>query len=218
MAGFVKKLRVSKKFESLPCAWCGNALVLGEEGAVCEACETLHHARCWDEKDGCGLQRCVNAPLRVLETVSASAKKERELKSDERVCPHCDRIIYIGATVCRHCGLTASVDGLYHGDTTTAPEAKEALVQSLYALGTLVIIGPLLRTIPGNCSSITVFIAIYLAIKAITTAGKANDLIANDPSLSGKGMVLAAQIVSGVTIAIPILSIILLIALLSAGP
>ncbi len=172
MAGPSKKLRINRRFENQPCAWCGDALVLGEEGAVCEACETPHHARCWDEKDGCGLSHCLNAPLRVLEVTPA--KEGRAVKADEKPCPHCGKIIYVEATICRYCNQMTSVDGLYHGPTTLYVEARNALIKAIVSI---------------FCCGI------ILAPLAISDASNAKKVIDRDPSLTGRGLATAAQII-----------------------
>jgi hypothetical protein len=55
------------KLDGKPCGWCQAALRLGEDAAVCTACEREHHARCWESQAGCSTQGCANAPLRRLD-------------------------------------------------------------------------------------------------------------------------------------------------------
>ncbi|HET7503521.1 MAG TPA: DUF4190 domain-containing protein [Kofleriaceae bacterium] len=55
------------KMDGKPCGWCQVALRLGEDAAVCTACEREHHGRCWESYAGCSTQGCANAPLRRLD-------------------------------------------------------------------------------------------------------------------------------------------------------
>jgi RNA polymerase subunit RPABC4/transcription elongation factor Spt4 len=169
MSQVVRKLKINKRLASSACLLCGDALTVGEDGAVCEACEGPHHARCWDDANGCGQTGCVNAPL--PDTLDAGS--ERRLRSDEKQCLYCKEIIYVDADTCRHCGRIASTDGVYHGEQTIAPEARLAL---LYAIAGLfccfgLILGP-------------------LAFKNGMDAKKA---IATNPKLRGRAMATTAQ-------------------------
>jgi hypothetical protein len=63
----VRMLKANMKLDGKPCGWCQAALRLGEDAAVCTACEREHHARCWESQAGCSTQGCANAPLRRLD-------------------------------------------------------------------------------------------------------------------------------------------------------
>ena len=63
----VRILKANMKLDGKPCGWCQAALRLGEDAAVCTACEREHHQRCWESQAGCSTQGCANAPLRRLD-------------------------------------------------------------------------------------------------------------------------------------------------------
>jgi hypothetical protein len=63
----VRTLKANMKLDGKPCGWCQVALKLGEDAAVCVACEKEHHGRCWESNAGCSTQGCANAPLRRLD-------------------------------------------------------------------------------------------------------------------------------------------------------
>src|SRR5882724_10014953 len=108
MTATVRRLKINKRFAALPCSWCGDALKLGEDGAICEACDSAHHARCWEERGGCAQSGCVNGPLPDIESPSGG----RQFRSDEKACPYCEKIIYVEAEICRHYGAIVSADGV----------------------------------------------------------------------------------------------------------
>lgn len=61
-----RKYRANKALEGSPCFSCGHPLPLGEEVAQCNACQKVHHAKCWDVAGGCGNNECENRPLQAL--------------------------------------------------------------------------------------------------------------------------------------------------------
>jgi hypothetical protein len=169
MVEVVRKLKVNRRYESAARAWCGDALLLGEEGAVCEACESPHHARCWDEGAGCGGRMCVNAPLRAI-GVTTGGKEQPE--SDEKWCPYCGKIIYLEVDICPYCNESVSADGLYHGERHIPYEAKLALG---FSIAGFFIFGPILGS-----------------LAFIGGRGSAKH-IATNPRLRGRRLALAAQ-------------------------
>lgn len=165
-----RKLRINKRFEASACSWCGDGLKLGEDGAVCEACESVHHARCWDEQRGCGLNSCINAPLSNLGLMPPG---QEQTNSNETACPHCKKKIFSDEDICRYCGEIVSADGRYHGEQKLEREARLALI----------------------CSIIGFFIAgLILGPIAFMKGRDAKKHIANNPRLKGRGVATAAQV------------------------
>ncbi|HEV7374102.1 MAG TPA: RING finger protein [Pyrinomonadaceae bacterium] len=167
MAETVKRLKINKLLASQPCMHCGDELLLGEAGAVCEACESPHHERCWDEKNGCGNKECINAPLAMLPGML------QPLRPGESRCPSCGDII--DNQFCLRCnaptiGEGYSTSGAYV--TTRASEVGEAIG---YAIIGLFCVG---------------FILGFLAIRS---GSKAKEHIALDPRLDGAGLATFAQ-------------------------
>jgi hypothetical protein len=68
-----RTLKANLKLEGKPCGWCQAQLALGDDAAVCTACEAPHHRGCWDTKAGCSKQGCASAPLRRLDAPPAGA-------------------------------------------------------------------------------------------------------------------------------------------------
>lgn len=174
MAEVVRKLKVNRRYEATACGWCGDALALGEDGAVCEACETPHHARCWDEKAGCGQHICVNAPLRLI---GVRAQEERQPEPDEKWCPYCGKIIYSELDICPFCNEVVSADGLYHGERRIPYGAKVALVLSIVGFFALVFF-PLGLMLGGG---------------AFVEGSKSAKRITADAKLRGRQLAVAAQ-------------------------
>jgi RING finger family protein len=176
MAETARRLKINRKYESTPCTWCGDALQLGEDGAVCEACDSPHHARCWDERNGCGKEGCPNAPLHVLE--EPPPKPEKRLSPDEQLCPTCGDIIT--GTHCFSCRRSAQA-GLYDGEQSMAPELKTAL---MYAAVGLFCFG------------------LYFGYKAMKSAGEAKVQIEEDSRYSGTALATIVQVVGVAEIAL----------------
>jgi hypothetical protein len=175
MAETVKRLKINKLLASQPCTHCGDELLLGEAGAVCEACESPHHERCWDQMNGCGNKECINAPLAMLPGMLQPLRPvyEKPLRPGESRCPSCGDII--DNQFCLQCnaptiGEGYSTSGAYV--TTRAPEVGEAL---RYAIIGLFCFG---------------FILGFLAIRS---GSKAKEHIARDPRLDGAGLATFAQ-------------------------
>jgi hypothetical protein len=193
MIGTVRRLKINRVYEGEACRWCGQTLALGEDGAICENCHSPHHARCWDQQNGCnGDASCVNRPLQQLAGVSpaAPARPPRQLNPGESFCPTCGDVV---TGVCFRCRQPV-MGGEYTGVKETAPEAKEALryaIIGLFCFG--FILGPL----------------------AIAKGASAKRTIAADPRYEGEGIATAAQIIGGIELGLFVLYIIGAIA--SAG-
>jgi hypothetical protein len=76
----------------------------GEETTKCPACQTVYHAECWEENQGCALYGCSEVPTTEgrdsLEVPAAYWGRE------EKPCPVCGQEILAAAVRCRHCGAT----------------------------------------------------------------------------------------------------------------
>lgn len=173
MPATVRRLKINKRFESAACCWCGDALALGQHGAICEACESPHHAGCWDRENGCnGDRACVNRPLHQIPNQPQPVETpHRPLAPGETFCSSCGDIV---TGLCYRCNPTAvsGYSGVIRG---TVPEADEALryaIIGLFCFG--VILGPI----------------------AFVKATKAKQLIAQNPMLDGAGKATAAQILA----------------------
>ena|SRR5215207_5482307 len=182
MSETVRRLKVNRRYEGAACRWCGDALTIGEDGAICEVCESPHHALCWDKQNGCNGDSCVNRPLQQLANVAPVATTPlRELKPGESVCPSCGDIV---SGFCFRC--SQAPEGEYTGEKRTVSEAKEALkyaIIGIFCLG--IILGPI----------------------AIWKGSSAKRQIAADPRLGGEGLATAAQVIGGIEILLFILGI-----------
>ena len=178
----VQKLKANLKLENKPCGWCNQALHVGEDAAVCTACQKEHHDRCWEGKAGCSTAGCVNAPLKRLDAPQPGAPAfgappmAAALPPGLMRCPACGNAIAIGSDICPMCRAITSPDGIYHGPKITAPGATAALV----------------------CGIIGLFICgVILGIVAIVKGNEAKRAIASDPTYGGGGMA-TAGIVLGI--------------------
>jgi len=187
MSETVKRFKINKQYEGLPCRWCGQLLLVGDDGAICGACQSPHHATCWDKQNGCnGDPVCVNRPLQQLNNVGRVATATRPiLNPGETFCPTCGDVV---TGYCFRCQNISDID--YTGPKQTSAEAKEAL---RYALIGIVCFG---------------FILGPLAIIRGTAAKKT---IAQNPRLEGEGIATAAQIIGGVEVLFTIVYLISLI-------
>jgi len=171
----VRRLKINRTHEGRPCNWCGYELKLGDAAALCESCTLPHHAECWDEKDGCGTEGCVNAPFKKVASPAGFPEldeRQQPLKPDERLCQNCGKITYIGDETCRHCRLNFS--GVPNwGPKKTAPEAHEALK---YAIAGFLCCG-------------------FLYPVAIIKGHQAKAIIDADPTLGGRGIATTAQVI-----------------------
>jgi len=188
----VRTLKANLKLEGKPCGWCQAPLKLGDNTAVCTACEATHHQGCWDTKAGCATQGCTSAPLRRLDVAPAAGAVAAAaslpagftpgatpLAPGMMSCPRCGLTITIGTPLCPACRAITSPDGLYHGPKTNAPGAVASLVLGIIGL---------------------VFCQIVLGPLAIWQASKAREAMAGDPSLGGEGLATAGKVLGIVDI------------------
>jgi predicted RNA-binding Zn-ribbon protein involved in translation (DUF1610 family) len=166
-----RRLKINKRYATSACAWCGDSLALGDEGAICEACESPHHARCWDKENGCnGAPDCVNRPLRQLPDGPPPAKETtRPLRFGESVCPSCGDIV---AGFCYRCSQMGVSSEPYIGVRETAETAKEALK---YAIAGFL------------CCQI-------FGVMAVIKGIEAKKEIARNPRLKGEGLATVALV------------------------
>jgi hypothetical protein len=179
----VRTLKANLKLDGKPCGWCQAPLKLGDDAAVCTACEMAHHQGCWDTRAGCATQGCTSAPLRRLDAEPGSpfpagvapgaAPMAKPLAPGMMNCPRCGLTVTLGTPLCPACRANTSPDGLYHGPRTNAPGAVKSLVLGIIGLVVCgIVLGPI----------------------AISSANKAKEAMANDPSLGGEGLATAGKI------------------------
>lgn len=173
----VRSLKANLKLQHKPCGWCQVGLQLGEDAAVCTACEKEHHQRCWDGSAGCSTAGCANAPLRQLEPApgfaAAGAAAAAPLSPGMMPCPNCRSAIMAGSMFCSYCRATTSPDGLYHGPRINAPGATASLVCGIISL---------------------LFCGLVFGIIALVQANKAKRVIAENPTYGGGGMATAGTV------------------------
>jgi hypothetical protein len=189
----VRTLKANLKLEGKPCGWCDAGLVLGDDAAVCTACDKEHHRECWDTKAGCSTRGCPSAPLRRLDAAAAAggpaspfaagvasgAPAAPALASGMMACPRCQLALASGTLLCPGCRAITSPDGLYHGPKINAPGAVKSLVLGIVGLFVCgVILGPL----------------------AISQANKAKQAMASDPRYGGEGLATAGTVLGIIAI------------------
>jgi hypothetical protein len=201
----VRTLKANLKLEGKPCGWCQAQLALGDDAAVCTACETAHHRGCWDSKAGCSTQGCSSAPLRRLDApargaapgVSAPASPfpagfgspapsafSSSPPPGMITCPRCTLVLAAGTQVCPGCRAITSPDGLYHGPKLNAPGAVASLVLGIIGL---------------------VFCGVVLGPLAIWQATNAKNAISRDPVYGGGGMATAGMVLGIISLVLGIL-------------
>jgi len=203
-----KRLKANKVIEGQACGWCSRPIQFGDDTAICTACDTPHHGICWDERQGCSLATCENAPLRQLEPPAgpatpqrpapvplgggsaeqraANRARARTLRPGMMPCPHCNRPIQEDAEICRYCRKAPTEDGVYRGPQVTAPGATASLVCGII----------------GILFSCVCFIGLILGIVAIVKANEARRAIAEDPRYSGQGMATAGLVLGIISLAL----------------
>ncbi len=187
----VRTLKANLKLEHKPCGWCQIELQLGEDAAVCTACEGAHHQRCWDSRAGCATAGCANAPLARLDPApgsapgsapgiaAAAAPALRELSPGMMRCPQCSKAIPEGTLICSFCRSVTSPDGIYHGPKINAPGATAALVYGIVGFFVCgIVLGPL----------------------AISKANAAKRAMAENPTYGGAGLATAGTVLGVIDI------------------
>jgi hypothetical protein len=163
-------MKTNRVLEGQVCGWCSKELRFGDDAALCAACDARHHAGCWDQKGGCSLASCANAPLKQMAPPPAAAAGAAAVKPGMMPCPHCGRHIRENAPICRYCKRAPTPDGVYRGPRQTAPGAVASLVCGLVGL---------------------LICGVVLGIVAIVKANEAKRAIAADPRYEGAGMATA---------------------------
>ena len=183
-----RTLKANLKLEGKPCGWCLAGLVLGDDAAVCTACEKEHHRACWDAKAGCSTQGCASAPLPRLDAAAARPGAPASpfptgvpasLPPGMMICPRCTLMLTMGTPVCPGCRAITSPDGLYHGPKINAPGAVASLVLGIIGI---------------------VFCGIVLGPLAIWQASSARRAIDSDPMYGGGGMATAGKVLGIISV------------------
>ena len=173
----VRTLKANLKLDGKPCGWCQGTLKLGDDAAICTACEKEHHGRCWETKAGCSTAGCANAPLRRLDApvagVAPAVPYAPSLPPGLVACPSCRVPFAIGSPICPACRMITSPDGIYHGPKINAPGAVQSLVLGIVGFFICgVVFGPI----------------------AISKANSAKAAMSSDPTLGGEGLATAGMV------------------------
>jgi hypothetical protein len=204
MTTTVRRLKINRRYESSACCWCGDALTLGQDGAVCEACESPHHVRCWDNENGCGETGCVNAPLRQDPTLFVP---DEQFFPNQPRCSDCGQILTVGTTVCPDCQWFETPSHFTEGVRETADEALQAFLLAIVS----VFVPPILSFLFYDYYQSRIWSLLPLALgvqsgrNAFKKAGVAKNQIASDQTLKGTGLAITAQIFGVVGIALTVL-------------
>jgi Prokaryotic RING finger family 1 len=162
-----RTMRANKAIAGKPCAACDKQISLGDELAVCKACDAPHHLRCYADNGGCVMGGCVNAPLQRLRAERSPVEVGA---AGIRMCPSCHSMVSESESQCPHCRAGLGPGVAVQGAKINAPGAVASIV---YGVVGLVICGPLFG---------------YMAIR---DSGKAKRLIAGNPSYEGEGLATA---------------------------
>jgi Domain of unknown function (DUF4190)/Prokaryotic RING finger family 1 len=172
----VRTFKANLKLQGKPCGWCQSALELGEDAAVCSACEAEHHLRCWEDRSGCSRSGCASAPLPRLDPAAAGLAAhatEAPVAQGMMRCPNCRDLIFSDERVCPRCKAITSPDGICHGPAVNAPGAVAALVFGIVGL---------------------FFCGVIFGPAAISKANEAKRAMQEDPTLSGGGLATAGLV------------------------
>ncbi|HJQ27408.1 MAG TPA: RING finger protein [Blastocatellia bacterium] len=187
-----RKMRINKIFAGAPCGWCTHALVIGEDGAICEACDTPHHLECWLRENGCSTERCINYVLPALPaTTPLQADPGQDAPPNSRLCPNCNKWIALNSRVCAICNTFLGATGREQYERITLREAKQALTYGIIAF---------LCCPP---------IAGYYAIKNANTA---IDIIDANAEYQGRGMAVAGKVLGIIAIVVWVLGLLIRLA------
>lgn len=148
---------------------CTAELALGDAAAQCQACDAVHHAKCWDDSGGCGTEGCANAPLKRLDDVAPA----QALRLGFKKCGACNSEIMESDQICPYCNSITSPDGIYHGPTENAPGAVSSMVFGIVGL---------------------LFCGLIFGIVAISKSRSAKQHIDSDPRYTGGGMATAGLV------------------------
>lgn len=168
-----RALKANPKMAGQPCAWCAEPLAIGADVRVCLACETIHHARCWDSSGGCSKSGCVNTPLARLDPAVVGSVVPVIVPAGYIQCPSCKNVVMNTGGLCGNCNFVLSPDGIYHGPVVNAPGALASLVWGIVGL----------------------FVCgLILGIIAINKSNEARKTIATSPMYGGSGLATAGLV------------------------
>jgi hypothetical protein len=162
-------LNANLKLQGQPCLSCQTELALGDAAAQCQACDGVHHAKCWDAAGGCASAGCANAPLKRLDDVVPAPATRLGFKK----CGACNSEIMESDSICPYCNSITSPDGIYHGPTENAPGAVSSLVFGIVGL---------------------LVCGLIFGIVAISKSKTARQHIASDPRYTGGGLATAGLV------------------------
>jgi hypothetical protein len=165
--------KVNLKLEGQPCQACRMPMGLGDDAMVCTACETGHHAKCWNSFGGCAKPGCTHAPARPVAPPVAALPPPPVMPAGMMPCPACRSAIYIGSPVCPYCRAITSPDGIYHGPKTNAPGAVASMVCGIIGI---------------------LFCGIVLGPVAIGLGSSARRHISQNPTYGGGGFAIAGLV------------------------
>jgi hypothetical protein len=193
MTESARRFKANKSIDGRTCAPCGNPIPFGADVAVCAACETAHHAGCWDEKGGCSKEGCLNAPLAQMAPppLAAAPAPAANLRPGMRQCPHCGRVYATSQPICPKCQRAPNPSGVYDGPKVNAPGAVASLVLGILSL---------------------LICGIIFGIFAISKSNEAKRAIAANPAYGGAGLATAGLVLGIIGI---LGSVVLLLAKLS---
>jgi hypothetical protein len=223
----VRTLKANMKMDGKPCGWCQAALRLGEDAAVCTACEREHHGVCWESRAGCSTQGCANAPLRRLDAPGqAPAAGSPFLQGPQGGgAPYAPPV---GSPFPQGGAPYAPAPAPFsQGASSVAPPGfmNCPSCRSVIAMGAQVC--PMCRAItspdglyhgpkvnaPGAVSSLVcgiiglVFCQIILGPVAIIQANSAKRAMAADPTLGGEGLATAGMVMGIVDLVVFVLAV-----------
>ena len=84
--------RLGAVAEKYTCPYCKTQFKEGDEAIACPACQTLHHASCWEENKGCTTFGC------------SEQHYEAQGTNPTDVCPNCGATLGDGQAFCPKCG------------------------------------------------------------------------------------------------------------------
>jgi hypothetical protein len=99
----------------ISCSLCHTPLEEIAPRHICQGCQSIAHADCWNENCGCGTYGCPNAPD---VSKQASAESPTWWGQETKICPQCGQEIKAAALRCRHCQTVFP---------TAAPMTREGL-------------------------------------------------------------------------------------------
>jgi hypothetical protein len=208
----VRMLKANMKLDGKPCGWCQAALRLGEDAAVCTACEREHHARCWESQAGCSTQGCANAPLRRLDGPGQAPRAQYPQGAPYAPgspFPQGGGAPYapMGSPYPQGGGAPYGAQGGLPPGYMSCPSCRSAIMVGAQICPACRAItspdgiyhGPKINA-PGATQALVygliglVFCGVILGPVAISKAGAAKRAMASDPTLGGEGMATAGMV------------------------